>query len=185
MRISKPSLTAADLDRDLNLKPGSIDKVAQNVFVLQRAAKPVMSPEELRLQKLSFVRGMTGKTDEEIMAVAPELRPCPTCADLRTKLQSSAMDCLAIDGQAMDLLTENKTLKDELARVEAQNEANLEAELASIQRSIQATAKLKADRTRLRTALTAISRATTLIQAAQIAEGALRGDVGTATPDVV
>jgi len=34
-------------------------------------------------------------------------------------------------------------------------------------------------------ALTAISRATTLIQAAQIAEGALRGDVGTATPDVV
>jgi hypothetical protein len=72
--------------------------------------------------------------------------PCPTCTDLRAKLQSSAMDCLAIDGQAMDLLTENK---------------------------------------RLRTALTAISRATTLIQAAQIAEGALRGDVGTATTDVV
>jgi hypothetical protein len=112
-------------------------------------------------------------------------KACPTCADLRAKLQSSAMDCLAIDGQAMDLLTENKRLKDELARVEAQNEANLEAELASIQRSIQATAKLKADRTRLRTVLTAISRATTLIQAAQIAEGALRGDVGTATQDVV
>jgi hypothetical protein len=34
-------------------------------------------------------------------------------------------------------------------------------------------------------ALTAVSRATSLIQAAQIAEGALRGDVGTATQDVV
>ncbi|MCK8785884.1 hypothetical protein M0638_16010, partial [Roseomonas sp. NAR14] len=41
--------------------------------LLARAAAHVMTPAERRAQRLSWIRGMTGRTDAEILRVLPEL----------------------------------------------------------------------------------------------------------------
>lgn len=58
------------------------DRLAE---LLQRASKHVMTQEERRLQKLSFVRGMTGATDEAIILAIPELAPCAACSTKDTE----------------------------------------------------------------------------------------------------
>ncbi|MCK8784253.1 hypothetical protein M0638_07665, partial [Roseomonas sp. NAR14] len=41
--------------------------------LLARAAKHEMTPAGRRAQRLSWIRGMTGRTDAEILRVLPEL----------------------------------------------------------------------------------------------------------------
>jgi len=163
--------------------------------LLKRAAKHEMTPEERRLQKLSFVRGMTGMTDAEILAVSPDLRPCPTCTTLRAQLQSAAADDLAIDGQAMELMAEVTRLKARVVELEEvrvldSDQMDVTDKLTDLQNerdwAIEAQGDASPELTRLRTALAAVTRATTLMEASRIAESAAGGgSVGCATLDVV
>jgi hypothetical protein len=66
--------------------------------LIKRAAEHQMGPEERRLQKLSFVRGMTGATDEQIIATCPDLGPRPHCAAKDAELRNlSRQASMAID----------------------------------------------------------------------------------------
>jgi hypothetical protein len=43
--------------------------------LVEQAKRHVMTPDEVRAQKLSFIRAQTGQTDEQILKVLPELAP--------------------------------------------------------------------------------------------------------------